>query len=205
MTQTYPHPPYMAPGATQPAYAPQQPTPGMGGPPPMPPLMAPPPQPAPSRSRRGWIAAGITAAAVTVFGAGAIGVLVGTHLASTSNKPAASGSESATVTAAQIKDQTVDLCTRFAAGYRAMPSPQNNGFDVVPIANYIADALRDNPAADSDIRSAVEASLTGLRTHVADSSHEPSAGAIQMPQEWSVERANDADRHVWNLCRAYEG
>lgn len=205
MTQTHPHPPYMAPGSTQLGYAPQQPMPGMGGPPPMPPLMAPPPRPAESGSRRGWIAAGITAAAVIAFGAGALGVLVGTHLADTPNSPTASGSGATSATAAQIKDQTVDLCTRFAAGYRAMPSPQNNGFDVVPIANYVADALRDNPSADSDIRAAVEASLAGLRTHVADSSHEPSAGAIQMPQEWSVERANDADRRAWSLCRAYEG
>lgn len=204
MTQTYPHPPHMAPGATAPGYAPQQPMPGMSGPPPMPPLMAP-PRPTKPGPRRGWIAAAISAAAVAVFGAGAIGVVVGTHLASTPSGSATSGSETSTATVAQIKEQTIDLCTRFAAGYRAMPSPQNNGFDVVPIANYVADALRDNSAADPDIRSAVETSLSGLRTHIADSSHEPSKGAIQMPRDWSVDRANDADQRVWDLCRAYEG
>lgn len=204
MTQTYPHPPHMAPGATPPGYAPQPSMPGMGGPPPMPPLMAP-PRPTKPGPRRGWIAAGITAAAVVVFGAGAIGVVVGTHLASTPSSPASSGSGSTTVTAAQIKDQTVDLCTRFAAAERAMPIPQRSGFDVVPTTNYIADALRENPSADETIRAAVVDSLTGLRDHIADASGEPSKGAIQMPRNWSVDRANDADQRVWDLCRAYEG
>lgn len=203
MTQIYPNLPHMAPGATPPGYAPQHPMPGMSGPPSMPPLMAA-PRPTKPGPRRGWIAAGITAAAVAVFGAGAIGVVVGTHLASTRSSPATSESGTSTATAVQIREQTIDLCTRFAAGERAMPIPQRSGFDVVPSTNYIADALRDNPSADETIRAAVVDSLAGLRGHIADASGEPSKGAIQLPP-WSLDAARDADQRVWDLCRAYKG
>jgi hypothetical protein len=86
-----------------------------------------------------------------------------------------------------------------------MPRPQNTGFDVVPTANYIADALRDNPAADTSIREAVTQSLKLLRAHVALASGEATAGAIQIPQGWTAEKANAADQQVWDLCRAYGG
>lgn len=76
MTQIYPNLPHMAPGATPPRNAPQHPMPGMSGPPSMPPLMAPARLTKPG-PRRGWIAA----PAVAVFGAGAIGVVVGTLVA----------------------------------------------------------------------------------------------------------------------------
>ncbi|MGV7303124.1 hypothetical protein PJK45_24120 [Mycobacterium kansasii] len=144
-----------------------------------------------------------------MFIAGIVGVYVGNRTA-TRDQPAIQAAPAApasapTPTAEQVRAATVDLCTRFAAGYRAMPSPQNTGFDVVPTANYIADALRDNPIADPSIRDAVTKSLALLRDHAAALSREPSAGAIHIPQDWKAAPANAADQQTWDLCRAYEG
>lgn len=185
------------------------------------PVSAPPPfgapiplPPAPDRregqqSRRGPVVAAVIAACVAVFIAGIVGVYVGNRTATRDQPtvqaaPAASAS-APTPTAEQVRAATVDLCTRFAAGYRAMPSPQNTSFDVVPSANYIADALRDNPVADPAIRDAVTKSLALLRDHAAALSREPSAGAIHIPQDFRAAPANAADQRTWDLCRAYDG
>jgi hypothetical protein len=189
---------------------------GFGGaaPPPRPhgPLPVPPPQYAPREISRRRIALAVaTAASLAAFIAGVSGVYVGSRLTGNPNQqdgPHAvptSPPSSPPAPAGQVHAATVDLCTRFAAGYRAMPKPQNSSFDVVPTANYIADALRDNPTADPGIRDAVVNSLSGLRAHIALASGADTAGAIQIPQGWTAEAANTADQHVWDLCRAYEG
>lgn len=179
--------------------------PPFGAPIPLPPA---PPRRGGSRSRRGLVIAGVIAACVAVFVSGIVGVYVGNRTA-TKDQPAVQAAPAApsapTPTAEQVRAATVDLCTRFAAGYRAMPSPQNSGFDVVPSANYIADALRDNPIADPGIRDAVTKSLAFLRDHAAALSREPSAGAIHTPQDFKAAPANAADQRTWDLCRAFEG
>lgn len=191
---------------------------GFGGPPSLPPPPGGPVLPPPSpqyrddkKSRRGFAVVAVIAGSIGVFVAGALGVYVGSRLTSTGTQQqaaqAASGPPTTVPipTAEQVYAATVDLCTRFAGGYRAMPRPQNNGFDVVPTANYIADALRDNPAADTRIRDAVSESLAFLRGHIALASGAKTAGAIQIPQDWTAEEANAADQRVWDLCRAYGG
>jgi hypothetical protein len=126
---------------------------------------------------------------------------VGQQLPTEANAPNAAPAPSAN----QVHAQTVDLCSRFVAGYQAMPSPQNTGFDIIPTINYIADALRDNPVADNTIRTAVGASLTGLREHAMLLSREADHGAIQNPTNWSLDTAAHADQRVWDLCKAYGG
>src|SRR5277367_2977545 len=69
-------------------------------------------------------------ACASVFTAGALGVVVGSHMANTP-KPTAT-STVPPPSAALIQAQTVDLCTRFAAAYAAVPVPQNDAADVVP-------------------------------------------------------------------------
>lgn len=139
----------------------------------------------------------VSAAVATVgIAAGATGVFVGTRIART-EQPSV---DSSTGT---VRAQTVDLCTRYAAGYRALPSPQKTGADLIPAANYISDALRDNPMADNDIRTAVADSLSLTRDQAAHLSGEAVRGAIQPPSDWSVDRANHADQRVWDACRAY--
>ncbi len=149
----------------------------------------------PSR-RRHWTVLGLVAAAVGIAAAGAVGVYVGARISQPSSATAAS--------ADTVHSQTVDLCTRFAGGYRAMPTPQRTAFDIIPTANYIADALRDNPLADSTIRNAVSDSLALTRSQAARLSGEAARGAIQPPTDWSVDVANHADQRVWDLCRAYQ-
>lgn len=202
MTTQYTHPSVVAqyPGAPRTGEVPLLP--------PMPPMPQqvppgyPPAQP-PRKSKGGLITGVIVGAAAIALTAGAIGGLIGNHMATapTAAAPAAPPAP----TAEQVHVATVDLCTRFAAGYRAMPSPQNTGFDVLPTANFIADALRDNPAADSGIRGAAEKSLLLLRQHAESASGEPSRGAIQPATGWTADAANTADQRVWDLCRAYGG
>lgn len=186
---------------------------GASVPPPLPgpPIPFPPTAPRPGRtdSRRGPVVAGVIAACVAVLVAGAVGVYIGSVTATKDQQasqaaPAPPPSAPAP-TSDQVRAATVDLCTRFAAGYRAMPSPQHTSFDVVPTVNYIADALRDNPIADPSIRDAVTKSLALLRDQAAAYSREPSAGAIHVPQDWKAAPGNAADQRVWDLCRAYEG
>lgn len=174
-------------------------------PPSMQPPMAPGYPPAqPPRSPKGaLITAAIVGAAAIALTAGAIGGLIGNHMAS-SPAPAAPATPPAP-TSEQVHVATVDLCTRFAAGDRAMPSPQNTGFDVIPSYNYVAEALRDNPAADSAIRDAVSASLKLARDQASHFSNTPAKGAIQPATGWTVEAANAADQRVWDLCKAYGG
>lgn len=195
MTDQYTYPTHVA---TRPA------APG-GQMPPLPPLPQAYPLQQPRKGKGGLITAAIVGAAAIALTAGGIGGLIGNHIA-TGSAPQSAPQAAATPpapTTEQVHAATVDLCTRFAAGYKAMPSPQNSGFDVLPTANYISDALRDNPAADTDVRSAVTKSLTLLRAHVAVAGGERSQGAIQTPTNWTAAAANDADQRVWDLCRAY--
>jgi hypothetical protein len=152
------------------------------------------------------IVAAAVGAFVAVLVVGLLGLYVGTRLMNnTAPQPQAPQASAPAPTADQVHAATVDLCTRFAAGYRAMPRPQNTGFDVIPTVNYIADALRDNSAADASIRDAVSQSLRLLRGHAMLASGEPDHGAIQNPVNWTVDAAAHADQRVWDLCRAYEG
>lgn len=151
---------------------------------------------------------GMTVAVIgSVFVAGLAGALVGTHIGSTPTPPAAPSTAptSDQPSPANVRTQTIDLCTRFAAGYAALPSPQNSSADVVPAADYISDALRDNPVADAGVRSAITESLRLFREHAAALSREPARGAIQPPTHWTAATANAADDRVWSVCESYQG
>lgn len=151
------------------------------------------------RSSSGWFVAVLAAAVLGAAAGGVAGVAFGARLVSQDKPP----STAAAVSSDEINAATTDLCTRFAAGYRSMPSPQNTGFDVIPTLNYIADALRDNPHADAEIRAAIAESLRQGREQAAALSEERARGAIQPPSSWSKDSANAADQRVWDLCRAY--
>ena len=111
---------------------PPSPTPAGGGfgasvPPPPPGAQIPLPPPAPPRrdrkgTGRGLAVAGVIAACVAVLVAGVVGVFVG-NLTATKDQPVqaapASPTSAPTPTTEQVRAATVDLCTRFAAGYRA--------------------------------------------------------------------------------------
>ena len=169
------------------------------------PVYAPSPQAQPRR-RAGAVAAAI-GACVAVLGAGIGGAATGAHFVGGLSEAtsASAAPASAAPTAEQVRAATVDLCTRWAAGYRAMPVPQNTPFDVIPTVNYIAAALADDTAADPGIRAAMSESLRLQRDHAAVFSREPPRGAIQPPPDWTADKANVADQKVWDLCRGYQG
>lgn len=199
MTNLYTYP--AAVGGPQPAGIPH-----FGGPPSaMPP--AAPPWGVQKKPRPRLLIGVAIGAVVAAFAAGLLGAVVGTHLNGPSTPtPAAQPTTTTPVpSSAQVRSATIDLCTRFAAGYRAMPSPQNSAADVIPSLNYIADALRDNPIADSKIRNAVAESLRLARDQASELIRERSSGAVQPSTTWNVELANAADQHVWDLCRSYAG
>jgi hypothetical protein len=180
-------PPYPAP----PTYLPGQPgsSAPLGG-----------PSGSRSMSAARW-AGVVTVLIACVFGAGFAGVIAGIHIGSTPVPTPAPPSP----TPDQIRSETVDLCTRFATGIRAMPSPQKSALDVIPTISYIAAALSDGPDADGEIRAAVLEDLRLAREQAAALTHEPPAGAIQSPGGWTAAAGNDADEHVFKLCRAWRG
>lgn len=172
------------------------------GPYPMPPA---PPQPQPAVRRSSGVARAATIAALVacVFGAGVGGVAVGVHLAprpTTATPPPATSPPPPEV----VRAQTIDLCTRWAAAYAAIPTPQTRAADVVPAANYVADALRDNPAADPGVRATMLKSLQLMRDQGAALSREPAKGAVQPPAGWTAAAANAADDQVWAACNGYQ-
>lgn len=154
------------------------------------------PHVAPGGGRRWSLVVSAAVATVGIIAAGATGVFAGISMARPEQPSAVASTDT-------MRAQTVDLCTRFVAGYRALPTPQKTGADLIPTATYIADALRDNPLADTDIRAAVADSLSLTRDQAAHLSGEAVRGAIQPPNDWSVERANHADQRVFDACRAY--
>lgn len=191
---------------TYPSVAAHPGSPGVQMPPPPPLPQVYPSPPPPRKSKGGLITAILVGAAALALTAGAVGGLIGNRMAGTPTAtPPQPAATTSAPTAEQVRTATIDLCTRFAAGYRAMPSPQNTGFDVLPTANYISDALRDNPDADASIREAVAKSMDLLRQHASAASGEQARGAIQPPTDWTVGAANEADQKVWDLCRAYGG
>lgn len=175
------------------------------GPYPMPP--APPPTP-PAGRRSGGVrrAATIAALVACVFGAGVGGVAVGAHLAPrpTTATPPPAPPPPPPPPPEVVRAQTINLCTRWAAAYAAIPTPQTRAADVVPAANYVADALRDNPAADPGVRAAMLKSLQLMRDHGAALSREPAKGAVQPPAGWTAAAANAADDQVWARCNGYQ-
>ncbi len=194
MTDQYTYPPPVA------AY------PGRGAMPPAPP--APPlpqfyPAPAPRKRKGSNIAAVIGVAVVTVLTAGVVGGLMGNHIAGTTAAPPPPAATPPTPTAEQVRASTIDLCTRFAAGYRAMPSPQRSTGDILPSYNYISEALNANPNADNAIRDAVAQSLKMARDQISNFSDQPRVGAIEPSKTWTAEAANAVDQHAWDLCKAY--
>jgi len=159
----------------------------------------------PRKSKGGRIAAAIIGVAAIALTAGGIGGLIGNHMATAPAPAAAAPAAPPAPTAEQVHTSTVDLCTRFAAGDRAMPTPQATGFDVIPSYNYISEALRENPDADSTIRDAVADSLRLYRDQASKLSHEPARGAVQPAIGWTASAANTADQRVWDLCKGYGG
>jgi hypothetical protein len=195
MTDQYTYPTHLAPGPAAPG----------GAIPPLPPF----PQGYPTQPKRttkgGLIAAAIVGAAAIALTAGGIGGLIGNHIAAGSaaqSSPPAAATPPAP-TADQVHAATVDLCTRYVAADRSLPSPQNNGRDVIPSYLYVAKALQDTPDADSGVRDAVTKLLKFEQDQIAHFSHEPAAGAIQPPVEWSPSEATAASQKVWDLCKVY--
>ena len=146
-----------------------------------------------------------TAVIACVFGAGLAGVIVGIGATPTPASAPSTTPTSVKPSADEIRAETVDLCTRFATGIRAMPSPQKSTLDVIPTIDYVGAALSDNPNADGDIRAAVLEDLRLARAQAAALSGEPPAGAIQPSGGWTAAAGNDADEHVFKLCRAWRG
>ncbi|SHP44671.1 Uncharacterised protein [Mycobacteroides abscessus subsp. abscessus] len=170
-----------------------------------PPAPSPGVAPHPSVSRRpGLRAIGVAALLSAAFGMGLAGGIVGGHIKSPA-APAPSAAAAAQPSADEVRAQTVDLCTRYAAGYGSIRSPQNEAADIVPAANYVSDALRENAYADPSVRAAVMESLRLMREHGAALSHEPARGAVQPPNGFRAAPANAADDQVWDRCWNYEG
>lgn len=168
-----------------------------------PPATSPAVAPHPSASRRpGLRAIGVAALLSAAFGMGLAGGIVGSHVKSR-DTPTPSAASTAKSSEEEVRAQTIDLCTRYAAGYASIRSPQNEAADIVPAANYVSDALRENVYADSSVRAAVTESLRLLREHGAALSHEPARGAVQPPNGFRAAPANAADDQVWDRCWNY--
>jgi hypothetical protein len=155
----------------------------------------------PVRRSGWWITAVVIAAFFSGIAGGSVGVLVGTHTRQTAAPVEHTAS---TPSPAEARAQTFDLCTRFAGAYAAMPDTQTTGLDVIPTVNYIADALRDNPVADPQIRAALNNEVRLMREKIAAFSREPQHGAVQAPPlPWDATELRINSGRTWDLCENY--
>ncbi|MBN7324447.1 hypothetical protein I3U63_23315 [Mycobacteroides abscessus subsp. massiliense] len=159
-----------------------------------------PPAPDNKPPRRGKL---LLALAGTAVAAGLLGAILGTVTGLTigANNAEPHTPAAKPPTAAEIEAANVQVCTRYAAAYVAMPSQQNSGMDILPIATEIADAVRDNPNADPRILDAVSRVAELTRQQAAALSREPQKGFVRPPTDWTAKKANEADEKAWNLCQ----
>lgn len=150
------------------------------------------------------VAAGVGVVAAACVVAGAAGVAVGfVHARSTPPLTAGTAVSAAPASAEQVRAATVQLCTGYASAYAALPDGQSSPADVIPAAAAISTALRENPAADPQIRAAVTDSVRLLQVEAAWLSQVPAQGAIRPAADPQNRQGRVADQHVWDLCRAY--
>lgn len=164
------------------------------------PYPGPPAPPENKPPRRGKLLAllGGTAVAAGLLGA-VLGTVTGLSIGAKNAEPPAAAVK--TPTAAEIEAANVQVCTRFAAAYVAMPTPQNTGMDVLPVAAEISEAIKDNPSADPRILNAASGVLEQLRRHAAALSREAQKGFVRPPTDWTAQKANEADDKLWDLCQ----
>jgi hypothetical protein len=112
---------------------------------------------------------------------------------SSASKPGAPTSE-------QKHDETVHLCTLFATYNAAMPKPQRNALDVLPIANGFRWALAENPNADPNVRQAIEELVRQYDGQMAQWGEVHTRGYAQ-PGDWKVEEAQAAFDRAWDACQ----
>lgn len=197
-TEAYPYRAAMSAGTTYPPQPTQAAGPAYGnlGATPYPG----PPAPGNKPPRRGKL---LLALAGTAVAAGLLGAIVGTVAGLTigANNAEPHTPAAKTPTAAEIEAANVQVCTRFAAAYVAMPTPQTSGMDVLPVAAEISEAMKDNPNADPRILNATGDVVEQLRQHAAVLSREPQKGFVRPPTDWTAKKANEADNKAWNLCQ----
>lgn len=160
------------------------------------------PYPSANRRRPARRAIGVIALLAAALGMGLGGGFIGARIGAPAapKPPVAAAAEPS---AAEVRAQTIDLCTRFAAAYAAIPAPQTTSADIIPAANFVSDALHDNVDADPAVRDAVEESLRLMRQQSAALSHEQARGAVQPPNGFRAAPANAADDRVWDRCYGY--
>lgn len=196
-TEAYPYRAAMSAGTTYPPQPTQAPGPfGNLGATPYPG----PPAPENKPPRRGKL---ILALAGTAVAAGLLGAILGTVTGLTIGAKNAEPQTPAakTPTAAEIETANVQVCTRFAAAYVAMPSHQNSGMDVLPVATELQAAVAENPNASPRVLNAVAQVAEYTRQQAAALSREEQKGFVRPPLDWSAKNANAASEAAWDICQ----
>jgi hypothetical protein len=153
----------------------------------------------------GWVGVIIAAtAAACALGAAVVGAVIALHIVG-SAPPAPHSTSQAMAFPEERMVQTMDLCTRFAVAESTITAPVQRAADVVPAADYLADALREDVVADGRVRTALTEALRQMRNHAAALSRAPAEGAVQPVTDWTAAAATAADDHAWSSCRAYHG
>lgn len=160
------------------------------------------PYPDPAGGRPPRSAGLIVAIAAVAVGAGLIGAAIGAGIGVSVTARNGAAPASKAPTSAEVKAANVDLCTRFAAAYAAMPSHQSSGMDILPVATELRDAVTDNPHADPKLLNAINVVADLTRQQAAVLSREQPKGYVQPPVDWSADKANDASVKAWNLCQS---
>ncbi len=152
----------------------------------------------------GWVWLTVAVAA-GVLGAALIGALLAVHLVRSTASSAPHAVSPVTAYPEERMVQTMDLCTRFAVAESTIPPRPQGAADVVPAADYLADALREDGVADDLVRTALAESLRQLRSQGAVLSGVAAQGAVQPVTPWTAATAAAANERAWALCHAYHG
>jgi len=104
--------------------------------------------------------------------------------------------------AAQVRAETVAVCSAWATAYGALPVPQSTAMDVLAPALYVQAAVAANPAADPQVLTAVADQARLMTAQAAVLSGARSRGAVQVPT-WDYREANTSAAHTAQVCHDY--
>lgn len=188
-------PPAQVPYGSAPAYG------ADGAPTPQP--TPPPPSPggSPDGGKRKTIGR-IAMLVAAILIAGLVGGILGAVIVSrTSTNPAPVDQPVApTYSASTIQAQNIQLCTAYATINSSMPSPAENGMQVLPGANGLRLALNENPAASPEIRSAISDVIGQFDAMIAAFGKVRTRGLAE-PPHYDSERAQQISDRAWDVCQ----
>lgn len=145
----------------------------------------------------------LAAIAAAILVAGLLGAVVGaivTQRTTPTAAPADQTPATPTYSAETIRTQNIQLCTSYAIINSALPKPQSNALEVLPAVNGLRLALSENPAASTEIRSAITDVVHNYDALIGAFGKVRERGLAQ-PPTYDLDAAQRILDRAWDVCQ----